>query len=118
MLSYFIENSHLIPTIQKHLKTLNDSERSFQRLLLKRGSPQDMGTIRDMFNTCLQLVNQIRDPLNHSGNKDLQQVVILCDSIKTSAVHSLLNNALNEVPLFSIFFTIASPFISYEWGFH
>lgn len=77
-----------------------------------------MGTIRDMFNTCLQLVDQIRDPLNQSGNKDLKQVVTLCDSIKSSPVHSLLNNALNEVSCSFVFFTIASSFVSHKWGFH
>ena len=40
------------------LRSLSDSERSFQRLLLQRGGPQDLGVIRDMMRTCLRIAQE------------------------------------------------------------
>lgn len=82
---------------------MSDSERSFQRLLLKRGTPQDMGSLRDLMNCCVSLLPIIQDSFTQSNNTELQEMVSLCLSIQQSPVYSLLNEALNEVLLCFLF---------------
>ena len=80
---------------------MSDSERSFQRLLLKRGTPQDMGSLRDLMNCCVSLLPIIQDSFTQSNNTELQEMVSLCLSIQQSPVYSLLNEALNVSAIFN-----------------
>ena len=82
---------------------MSDSERSFQRLLLKRGTPQDMGSLRDLMNCCVSLLPIIQDSFTQSNNIELKEMISLCLSIQQSPVYSLLNKALNEVIHFFLF---------------
>lgn len=83
------------------LKTLNDSERSFQRLLLQRGGPQDLGVIRDMMKTCVQLSEAMRAAVASSHNAYLQTGLGLLESVQASPLLASLSHALCEVLLHS-----------------
>lgn len=93
-------------------KTLGDSERAFQRLLLRRGSPQDLGVIRDMLRCCESVKQVIQgtpadlcfnlDSFNGSGNPILQQFVKQLDDVSSSSLLSSLSSALTESLPFSL----------------
>ena len=56
-----------------------------------------MGTIRDMLNSCTQLLDLIREPFMSSSHKELHSVIKLLESVQQSPIHSLLNDALADV---------------------
>lgn len=56
-----------------------------------------MGTIRDMLNSCTQLLELVREPFMASSHSELHSVIQLLESIQQSPVYSLLNTALAEV---------------------
>ena len=79
------------------LKGLNDSERSFQRLLLQRGGPQDLGVIRDMMRTCLRIAQESKKEIEASANPYLVRNLHTIETVEVSPLFATLTRALKEV---------------------
>lgn len=79
------------------LRSLNDSERSFQRLLLQRGGPQDLGVIRDMMRTCLRIAQESKKEVEASNNSYLLRNLHVLEAVESSPLFATLSRALNDV---------------------
>lgn len=112
ILSFFLTHPYISTALTPLLKTLGDSERSFQRLLLRRGSPQDLGVIRDMLRCCESVKQVIQgnpvsfvfylDSFKYSKNPVLENLVKQLEDVSSSPLLSALSSALVESLPFSI----------------
>ena len=92
-----MEHEALTTALVPLLKTLSDSERSFQRLLLQRGGPQDLGVIRNMMQTCLRVAQESKKEIEASNNAYLIHNLHTIETVETSPLFATLSRALNDV---------------------
>ncbi len=91
--SFFYNNVNLSGTIRNILKLLPDIERSLSRIILMRGSPKDVGIIRDALGKTLEL-REVLD--KHKVPKKLN--INQKNFEKISDIFKILNNTIIENP--------------------